>query len=166
MADFSARYALPFMQSGQAQKEVTHNSAVAALDALLCLTVESRTLTTPPATSPGTTAWIVAAGATGAWAGHSGHAAIFDASGWSFVVPPDGCLAFIRAEAVFAYCLAGTWHADAWPARALVIGGRTMLAAVPVVIPTPAGGSVIDVEARAGLAAVLTTLRAMGLVAN
>lgn len=163
MADFSARYGLPFLQSGQAQKEMTHNEAIPAIDALLYLVVESRTLSTPPAALSTDAAWIVGGNATGEWTGHSDEVAIRDASGWSFVTPSDGCLVFIRAEAVFAFRLAGTWHGDAWPAKGLAIGGRTLLAAAPVALAPPIGGTVIDAEARAGLAAVVDTLRAMGL---
>lgn len=165
MADFSARYGLPFVQSGQAQKEVIHNAAIAPLDALLCLVVESRTLLVPPAVSSTGGAWIVGPGASGAWSGQSGKIAILDASGWSYVVPPGGALAFIRAEGVIAFRLSGVWQGDAWPAKGLSVGGRTMLAATPIAHTPPAGGTVIDAEARAGLAAVVNALRAVGLIA-
>jgi hypothetical protein len=51
MADKSARYALSLLHSRQAQKEVTHNGAIAGIDALLHLAVESRALSTQPAVS-------------------------------------------------------------------------------------------------------------------
>lgn len=164
MAELSARYGLPLLQSGQAQKEVTHNSAIAAIDALLHLAVESRVLTALPAAAASPGAWIVAAGATGAWAGHSGQIAILDAGGWSFVVPRDGCLAYVRDESVFAVSMGGSWHADAWPVRALSVNGRTMFATAPIALAAPSGGTVIDVQARAALVALTAAMRAMGLV--
>lgn len=166
MADTSERYALPLLQSGQAQKEVTHNSALARIDAFLHLAVESRVATAPPATPPEPGAWIVAAGATGTWAGHDGALALLDAAGWSFAVPRDGCVAFVRDEGVFAVRAGGVWRSDAWPVRGLAIGGRTLLASVPVTVAPASGGIVIDVEARAAIAALTAAMRAMGLVAG
>nr|WP_295661304.1 DUF2793 domain-containing protein [Polymorphobacter sp.] len=165
MAELSARYALPLLQSGQAQKEITHNGAIAAIDALLHLAVESRVLAAPPAGVGPPGGWIVAGGAFGLWAGRSGQIAILDAGGWSFVVPRDGCLAYVRDEGLFAVCIGGTWHADAWPARALSVNGRTMLATTPIALAGASGGAVVDVEARAALAALTSAMRAMGLVA-
>ena len=164
MTDKSARYALPLLQSGQAQKEVTHNGAIAGIDALLHLAVENRALSTPPAVPIVPGCWIVGNAAAGGWAGQSGKLAVLDAAGWSFVVPRDGCLAFIRDEGVFAWYATGTWRSDAWPVHALLVGGRTLLGATPGVVASPVGGSVIDVEARASLVALVGALRAMGLV--
>ena len=42
------RLALPAIEAAQAQKHVTHNEALALLDCLVQLTVESRTLAAPP----------------------------------------------------------------------------------------------------------------------
>jgi hypothetical protein len=48
------RLALPLIAAGQAQKDVTHNEAVLALDRLVALVVVSRSLTAPPtAPQPG-----------------------------------------------------------------------------------------------------------------
>lgn len=164
MAERSARYALPLLQSGQAQKEVTHNSALATLDALLHLAVESRALAAPPAAPLDPGSWIVAAAATGSWSGRTGQIAVFDAGGWTFVAPRDGCLAYVRDEAIFAIRIAGAWHGDTWPVHALTVDGRTMLGTPPAALAPPVGGAVIDVEARAALAALTAAVRAMGLV--
>lgn len=165
MAETSERYALPLLQAGQAQKEVTHNSAIAGIDALLHLAVDSQRLAAPPpaAVAPGT--WIVATPATGAWAGRGGALAVLDSTGWSFIEPRDGCLAYIRDEGVFAVRAAGSWRSDAWPVRALAIAGRTVLAANPVAVAPAIGGTVVDTQARAALDALTDALRAMGLVA-
>lgn len=165
MADFSARYALPLLQSGQAQKEVTHNSALASIDALLHLAVESRTLAAPPAVQLNPGSWIIGPSSTGIWSDRTGQIAIFDSAGWSFVSPRDGCLAFVRDEGVFALSVGGSWYGDAWPVRALAVNGRTMLAASPVAVALPSGGTVIDAEARSALVALTAALRGMGIVA-
>lgn len=164
MSETTERYLLPLLQAGQAQKEVSHNTAIAGIDALLHLAVESRTLATPP-DAPPAAAWIVGDGPAGIWSGRAGQIAVHDAAGWSYVVPRDGCIAFVKDAGVFAVRIGGTWVADGWPVRALRIGGRLVLAGEPAALPAVAGGTVVDVQARAAIAAITTALRAMGLAA-
>ena len=45
----TANLSLPYILASQAQKHVTHNEAIRALDCLVQLSVESRVLTGPPA---------------------------------------------------------------------------------------------------------------------
>jgi hypothetical protein len=158
----TSRYALPLLQSGQAQKEVTHNGAIAQIDALLHLAVESRTLAAPPAADAAAT-WIVAAGASGAWAGRDGQLAVLDDSDWSFIVPRDGCVAFVKAEGVFVYSAGGMWH-DRWPVAALSIDGRATLAGAIAAVP-PLAGVTVDAEARATLDQLIAALQSLGLLA-
>jgi hypothetical protein len=47
----------------------------------------------------------------------------------------------------------------------LAVNGRTMLAASPVAVALPSGGTVIDAEARSALVALTAALRGMGIVA-
>ena len=157
----TSRYGLPFLQAGQAQKEVTHNDAIARIDTLLALAVDSRHAAVP-ATTLGTS-WIVAAGASGAWAGHDGAVATLDETGWTFLTPPDGCVAFVRDEAVFIHYAAGQWR-DAWNVP-LLAAGALSIGNGATVIPAPGGGSVVDIEARAALTSLLAVLRTAGLLA-
>ena len=82
MAEMTARYRLDLLQSGQAQKEITHNEALIRADILLQSAVENRTLTAPPGAPVEGQCWVVAAAATGAWAGRSGEIACWSAGGW------------------------------------------------------------------------------------
>lgn len=157
----TARYGLHLLQAGQAQKEVTHNEALARVDALLHLVVDSRRQTTRVGVEGA--AWIVAPGATGDWLNHAGQIAAFDASGWSFVAPRDGCIAFVRDEAVFIHYHGGSWR-DGWPVPRLVLNGQTLTGGGLVSVPAASGGSVVDVEARAALNALLAVVRAMGIL--
>ena len=157
----TSRYALPLLQAGQAQKEITHNDALARIDALLHLAVDSRH--NSAATEANGTVWIVPAGASGAWAGHDGEIAIFDFSGWSFVAPVEGCVAFVRDEGIFIHYAGGQWR-DAWTVPTLAVGGMTLSGSSPAAVTTPDGGLVVDVEARAALGQLLTTLRASGVI--
>lgn len=73
------------------------------LGALAQLAVISRSLTSAPGTPVNGARYIVAAGATGIWAGKSGQIAIWRAatSAWEFYVPFDGMLCVVTGE--------GTW---------------------------------------------------------
>lgn len=156
----TARYSLPLLEAGQAQKEVTHNEAIARLDALLHLVVESRHVS--PVATVGTT-WIVPAGATGDLAAHAGALAAFDDAGRLLIAPRDGCIAFVRDEAAFVHFAAGAWRDD-WSVGALRVGGRGFLAGAVAPIGAPSGGSVIDIEARAALTRLVAALAGLGLV--
>ena len=160
------RYELPLLQSGQSQKEITHNEALIRLDALLHLAIESQAAAAPPASPEPGQCWIVAASAAGAWAGKEGQVAQFHAGGWSFIEPADGCLAWVKDEGLFAYRSAGDWRSDAWPVRRLRLGGATMLTAPQPAIANPSGGGVVDAEARSILVQVLEALREQGLIEN
>ncbi len=160
----TVRYALPLLSAGQAQKEVTHNEAIARLDALLHLAVESRTVAAPAAPAGGT-AWIVPADASADWLGRDGAVAALDDSGWSFVVPRDGCIAFVRDEGAFVHFAGGAWR-NGWPVPALEIAGRAVLDGAAVPVEPPSGGMVVDVEARGALASLLAALQSLGLLAS
>jgi hypothetical protein len=166
MAGTTDRYALELLASGQAQKEVSHNEALVRIDALLHAAVESRTLATPPAAPAAGQCWLVADGASGDWAGQAGKLAFFCAGGWRFATAQDGCLVWVRAEGVFARRTPWGWNVGDWPAHAVVIGGDKVLGGRQPGIATPAGGSVIDVEARSAIGSVLAALRTHGLIAS
>jgi hypothetical protein len=158
------RHRLPLLAAGQAQKEVTHNEALLALDRQVQLSVISRQLAAPPAAASAGAAYIVAAPGSGAWAGHAGAIASFDGYAWHFTDPVIGALAWVGDEGVFSV-FDGGWSADGWPVSALRIGGRTLLAGPPATIAAPAGGSIVDAESRASIGAVIAALRAQGLLA-
>ncbi|MBP0574526.1 DUF2793 domain-containing protein, partial [Mycobacterium tuberculosis] len=88
----TARLKLPLIDGAQAQKHVTHNAALALLDAMVQAQVVARTWTAPPANPADGDAYLVAAGATGAWAGMAGQIAAFGNGAWSFLAPRPGWL--------------------------------------------------------------------------
>jgi hypothetical protein len=111
MSDVTAVLSLPFIQPAQAQKHVTHNEALRVLDVIVQLSVADRTRTAPPAAPVLGARHIVAAGATGDWAGQDGSIAVQDVEGWVFFAP----LAGWRAE-VLAENRAVTFDGTAWVA--------------------------------------------------
>jgi hypothetical protein len=71
MPETTVALGLPLLLAEQAQKHVTHNEALRALDAIVQLAVKDRDLTVaPPSPSEGDR-YIVAASPTGIWSGHA-----------------------------------------------------------------------------------------------
>lgn len=94
----TANLALPFIDAAQAQKHVTHNEALAALDVCVQLAVLSRGLTAPPAAPVAGARYIVGAGGVGAFVGRLNQVASWDAAGWRFFAPRAGWLAWSAAD--------------------------------------------------------------------
>ncbi|ORE93964.1 DUF2793 domain-containing protein [Aurantimonas sp. 22II-16-19i] len=100
MPDTTDRLALPYILAEQAQKHVSHNEALVRLDALVHLAVADRDRSEPPAESGGGDRHLVAAGASGAWAGRAGSVAVWQDGAWMFLEPQAGWRAWCAAEAV------------------------------------------------------------------
>ncbi len=86
--------ALPLLAAAQAQKHVTHNEALVALDALVMLAVGTAGATSPPGAPVAGDRHIVGTGATGAWAGHDGEIAAWAGTWWDFHAPQAGWRAY------------------------------------------------------------------------
>lgn len=127
MTDTTANLALPFIAAAQAQKHVTHNEALLLLDALVQLAVLDKDLAAPPASPQEGARWIVAAGASGAWAGQAGKIAAWQDGAWRFLSPRPGFVAFVLDEAAFYF-----WNGSAWTALAAAITALQNLALLGV----------------------------------
>ena len=104
------RLNLPLIAAQQAQKHVTHNEALCALDALVQATVKDRDLASPPATPQEGDCYIVAAGASGDWAGSEDAIAEYRNGGWVFHGPHVGWLVFVQDEAAFLFFDGSAWR--------------------------------------------------------
>lgn len=100
---------LPYILPAQAQKHVTHNEAIKALDAILHLAVLSRLLSSPPASPAGGDRYLVPAGATGAWTGQAKAVAAWQDDAWTFYPPRAGWLAYVLDENVMLAFKGGDW---------------------------------------------------------
>lgn len=145
----TARWALPLLDAGQAQKEMRVNEALARLDLLAQASVVAVGVNTPPASPGEGQCWIVGTAPTGVWAGQGAALAGWTGGGWRFAAAREGM---------------GVWSAadGAWAVRA---GGQWRVGAVTA-ISEPVGGTTVDVEARAALTQVLAALRGHGLIAS
>ncbi|WP_375452297.1 DUF2793 domain-containing protein [uncultured Devosia sp.] len=109
--DETSRLRLPLIMPQQAQKHITHNEALQALDALVQPVVETRTLAVPPATPVLGEAYIVAPGATGDWSGHADEIAAWQAGAWLFYDPAPGWQVYCKAEQAIMVFTGGAWTA-------------------------------------------------------
>ena len=107
----TARLSLPYIAPQQAQKQVTYNEAMAALDQLVQPVVKSRTTATPPGSPAEGDCYIVAPAATGVWAGKDNRLACFANGGWSFRVAAEGWLVFVADLGELAAFRSGAWAA-------------------------------------------------------
>ena len=81
------------------------------LATLTGLAVKDRDLTAPPGSPTAGDRYSVAAGATGAWAGHDGHVAVWINAAWTFYTPKVGLSALIEDESVLSIFKASGWSA-------------------------------------------------------
>lgn len=114
--DTTPNLGLPYIAAAQAQKHVTHNEAIRALDAILQLGVLDRDLASPPASPVDGARYIVAAAAAGAWAGRTGHVAAWQDGAWEFHVPREGWVAWIADEDLLC-----AWNGSAWVSAGLSV---------------------------------------------
>ncbi|WAJ27040.1 DUF2793 domain-containing protein [Antarcticirhabdus aurantiaca] len=96
--DTTAHLKLPLIMPAQAQKHLTHNEAIEAIDALVQLAVSDAAASAPPAAPTEGARVIVAPGATGSFAGQDGALAAFQAGAWRFHAPKAGWIAFVASE--------------------------------------------------------------------
>ncbi|MFC3118904.1 DUF2793 domain-containing protein [Jhaorihella thermophila] len=103
--------ALPYIAAAQAQKHVTHNEALDRIDGLVQLSVKDRDLTAPPAIPTEGDRYIVATGATGAWAGWDGDVAMLSGGAWVRLPAREGWRVWVEDEAMLLVRTAGAWIA-------------------------------------------------------
>lgn len=115
----TANLGLPFILPSQAQKHVTHNEALRALDAIVQLSVLDLDRASPPDEPQEGERHIVAAGASGVWAGKDEQIAAFQDGAWMFYSPLPGWLAWVEAQGeLLAYEAGNGWiHAGGPAAR-------------------------------------------------
>lgn len=113
MPDQTPVLQLPYILPSQAQKHVTHNEAIRLLDVIVQLSVTARNLGVPPASPVQGDRYIVAAGASGDWAGREGQIALFENTAWQFFAPKAGWTAWVTGEQVLAVFSGAVWTSQA-----------------------------------------------------
>jgi hypothetical protein len=110
MSEKTGFLSLPLIAPSQAQKHVTHNEALVALDALVQIAVADRDLAEPPAHPEDGLRLIVAEGASGGFAGKSGSVALYSSGAWSFFAPRQGWLAWVSDEEILCVHDGAGWR--------------------------------------------------------
>jgi hypothetical protein len=163
----TARLGLPLLVAGQVQKEIYHNEALALVDLLLAPSVEAAPVASPPASpTVGTLYRIAPAGASGAFSGQEGKLAGWSAGGWRFIAPVEGMRLTERGSGLELAYRDGAWTSGSLRASEVAIGGQKVVGPRQAAVGDPAGGSVIDVQARLAVAQMLAALRAHGLIGS
>lgn len=164
MTETSARFLLPFIIPGQAQKELFHNESLAVLDAALHACVEEGPIDVPPEAPELGQSWIVGAGAVDAWTGKDDALGCWTSGGWRFIEPVPGMTAWNRALGCWLYWSEAGWSDGRLPATAFAIAGQQVVGPRLETIASPSGGTIIDAEARAAIDSVIATLKSHGLI--
>lgn len=150
MSEDTGRLALPLLAVAQAQKEMTHNEALARIDILAQPVVEAVAPATVPAAPMPGQCWIVGPTPTGAWAGQANALAGWTQGGWRFVAPFEGMSAWSVANQGMVRREGINW----------VVASRQPAVA------NPTGGLVVDTEARAAIFSILNALRSHGHIST
>ena len=143
--DTTPRFGMPFLYSGQSQKEAFVNEALCRADTLLHCAIEGEALA-PVQEAENGQAWLVGISATGAFFGREGQIASFQAGNWIFIQPRDGMRIFDRSTA-----------------SELLFFGKWQKAQCP---QEPLGGSTVDGEARVAINGLISALQAIGVFAS
>lgn len=109
MSETTAHLALPFIMAAQAQKHVTQNEALRLLDGIVQLSVLDRDLIAPPGSPADGDRYIVASGATGAWAGWDLNVALWTDGTWLRLPPRTGWRAWVEDEGLLLVYNGSTW---------------------------------------------------------
>lgn len=141
----TSHLSLPLLFAGQAQKEPFINQALSVIDALMFGTVND-SLSVPPIEPPAGSSFRILANATAEWSGHDDEIALWIGNAWEFVPPREGATIFDQTAAI-RLRFAGAWETATEPTE-------------------PTGGTTVDVEARATIAALIGALRTAGIFEN
>ena len=106
----SDNLALPFILSSQAQKHITHNEALLALDAIVQLSVISKNVPEGPMDAQVGTRYIVPENASGNFVNQTGKIAAFQDGVYHFYTPQAGWLTYIFEENIYQYFDGSNWQ--------------------------------------------------------
>lgn len=109
MADNTTNLQLPFLMAAQAQKHITHNQALQALDAIVMLSVLDRDLAAPPNSPSDGARYLVAELPAGAWFAQAGKIAAWQDGAWAFHDPREGWTVWVADECLFLCHDGASW---------------------------------------------------------
>ncbi len=131
---------------------------------LVAAAVEEGPRTSPPTSPVLGACYIVAASPTGAWTGKQQNLAAYTSGGWRFIPPLEGMIAYVRSSSIWAAFRSSSWELGVLRGSNVTIAGQQIIGGRGAAILGPAGGGVVDVEARTSIGQILTALRLHGLI--
>lgn len=163
MDEDTPRLSLPLLSPGQAQKEMFHNEALLRLDAAVQACVEAAAAA-PPSSPVAGQCWLVESPAAGAWQGREGEIALWTSAGWRFVAPKPGMAVWNAGLSLPHRFVGGNWVAGELLCSSVRVNGVQVVGERQPPVPSPSGGTTIDAEARAAIAALTAALMSHGLI--
>lgn len=112
MNEHSPRLNLPLIQPSQAQKHVTHNEALLALDAIVQLALERGDAQFPPSEPDDGALFALGDDPQNAWAGQAGKLAYWDGDAWRFLFPQNGWRGFDKTLGHSVIYLNDEWQRE------------------------------------------------------
>lgn len=152
--------------AGQSQKELFHNEALQLLDMVVAAAVEEPPRNDPPPSPAPGSCFIVGSAPTGQWAGMAAALALFTDAGWRFAGPVEGMQALVKPSSTWATYRSGAWELGTVRAERVMIGGIQVVGAQAPAVADAAGGGTVDTQARSAVNALLSAMRAHGLIAT
>ena len=134
---------MPYLFSGQAQKEFTVNEALARIDVLLHPVVNGQSASEPESPVAGECV-LVGAPASGEFTGQEDRLASWDGQQWTFLDPVQGMVVYDSANGTRLVFASGWQEAPT--------------------VSDPAGGGIIDTQARDVIVALASALRRYGII--
>jgi Protein of unknown function (DUF2793) len=92
--------------------------------------------------------------------------AAWTSGGWRFIAPVEGMGLYERTSGTWSVFRSGAWESGMVRGTSLLIDGQQVVGARAAAIESPAGGAIVDAEARASIDAILAALREHGLIAT
>jgi len=164
MSQATPRHRLPYIIAGQAQKELTHNEALALIDAVANASAVSIGLNTPPAAPVSGQCWITGSAPEGVWTGQAQALACWTEGGWRFVAPRPGMHVWVEDQQLRAVRDDSSWKVGDVRGQTFSVSGQQVVGARGAAVQTPSGGAVQDLEARTALSNLIARLVAHGLI--
>ena len=90
--------------------------------------------------------------------------AMWSEGGWRFVAPSAGTSAWNKADGVPLLWDGGQWRTGELVCAGVEVGGLRVVGPRQPAVPSPSGGTIIDVEARAAIDALTAALMSHGLI--
>ena len=161
----SARHGWPYLTAGQAQKELTHNEALALIDIAADAAAVSIGSNIPPPAPQVGQCWILGGSPTGAWSGRAESIACWTASGWRFAPPLTGMRVWVADQQLWAVREAAGWTLGLVRASSVRIGSDQVVGPRLASVESPTGGETVDSQARLAIGQILQRLQDHGLIA-